>query len=110
MQITASISGSGGVGVNWQNSTGTSTLTTSNIYSTCIPGNYMAYAYNLAMPTCSVAQLVSVNSNTTPPQPFFTSNFWGVESPTLTCNKPCVILTGLATTASYSVSWETPGT
>jgi len=110
MQITASIQGGGGIGVNWQNANQTQTLTTSNTYSTCIPGDYIAYAYNLAAPNCSVAQLVTVLQNTVTPAAGFTTSVWGTQNPTLTCYNPCAVLTGTSTALSYSVGWETPGT
>ncbi len=52
------------VGMFWTDAAGTTTLTNSNTYSTCIPGNYRVYCVNLANPTCTVAQLVSVSMNT----------------------------------------------
>ncbi len=111
MQITSSMTGtsSAGIGVQWW-SAGGSTLTTSNTFSTCTAGNYIAFAYNLAAPNCSVTQMVTVLSNTTAPTAGFTSTVWGVQNPTLTCYDPCVVLTGTSTAASYSVGWNTPGT
>lgn len=108
MQISAMVQGGGGVGVRWMDASGTNTLSTSNTFSTCIPNNYMAYAYNLAAPNCSAAIVLSVISNTAPPVASFTSNVWGTNNPTLTCTNPCVILTGTSTAASYSVAWEIP--
>lgn len=108
MQIQGGISGGGGTGTRWLDQTMTNTLTTSNTYSTCVPGNYVAYVYALSAPQCSVAQMVTVLSNTTPPTAAFTSSVWGVQNPTLTCYDPCVTMTGTSTATSYSVNWLIP--
>lgn len=108
MQIQGFISGGGGTGTRWLDQSMTNTLTTSNTFSTCIPGNYVAYLYALAAPQCSVAQMVSILSNTTPPTAAFTSSVWGTQNPTLTCYDPCVTLTGTSTATSYSVNWLIP--
>lgn len=112
MQVQGLIEGGVGTAItSWQNSTMTSTLSTNPTYSTCVPGNYIVYAYNSAAPNCTVAQMVTVYEDKVAPTAGYFHNIdpFITQTPTVNCYNPCVTLTGTSTVSNYTVAWLPQG-
>ena len=91
----------------WTDASGTSTLSTSNTFTTNTPGNYVCVVYDPSPGGCSISQTITIGIDTIKPVGGYTLN---VPTNTLTCKYPSAILTGTSSVSGATYVWYTPGT
>ncbi len=106
--VNATQAPGGGVPVPyWTDASGTSTLSTSNTFSTNTPGNYVCWVYDPTPGGCTVSQTITVGIDTLRPTGGYTLD---VPTNTLNCNYPSAVITGTSPVSGATYVWYTPGT
>ncbi len=106
--VNATQATGGGVPVPyWTDASGTTTLSTSNTFSTNTPGNYVCVVYDPVPGGCVISQTITVGIDTLKPTGGYTLN---VPTNTLNCNYPSAIITGTSPVNGATYVWYTPGT
>ncbi len=90
----------------WTDASGTTTLTTSNTFTTNTPGNYICWVYDPAPGGCIISQTITVGIDTLKPVGGYTLD---VPTNTLNCYYPNAIITGTSAVSGASYIWYTPG-
>ena len=91
----------------WTDASGSSTLSTSNTFTTNTPGNYVCVVYDPAPGGCTISQTITVGIDTIKPTGGYTLN---IPTNTLSCRYPTAIITGTSPVNGATFVWYTPGT
>jgi gliding motility-associated-like protein len=106
--VNATQAPNGGVPIPyWTDATGSSTLSTSNTFTTNTPGNYVCVVYDPVPGGCVISQTITVGIDTLKPVGGYTLN---VPTNTLSCKYPSAVLTGTSSVSGATYIWYTPGT
>ncbi|MCX8143309.1 MAG: gliding motility-associated C-terminal domain-containing protein [Bacteroidia bacterium] len=106
--VNATQASGGGVPIPyWTNASGSSTLSTSNTFTTNTPGNYVCVVYDPAPGGCTISQTITVGIDTIKPTGGYTLN---IPTNTLSCKYPTAIITGTSPVNGATFIWYTPGT